>query len=245
MARGGRAFVFERRSVSTQGLGRETNEASSPRPEDLRKSSFVRACAVGLALAIALAVLCGASTPVVAQETGRPVPKAECGPTNRKETVQGRMTPAERFAPGPAKSFNCNLELISQHKGDGAGWGMVTYDRCAYYDTRIPRGVPGPSHPGAVVVDMSDSRKPQVSAYLDKSSGLVVNESMAIAPARKLMVAQYWSNVQNARYRDPPTRRLRCVTAPVRFWSAGYGAAGISPSLWLVSCGRHDVLHQS
>src|SRR5712692_8027201 len=72
-----------------------------------RRSLIRMVGTAGLGLAVALAALFAVpSRTVVAQEMVRPVPKAECGPNDRKETVQGRTTLAERFAPGQTKAFN-------------------------------------------------------------------------------------------------------------------------------------------
>ena len=80
-----------------------------------------------------------------AAEAGLNVPKATCGPNDRKETgLQGQTTVAERANGASEKGFNCNLELVSQYQGEGASDGFAWSDQCAYYGTdNNPDGVPG------------------------------------------------------------------------------------------------------
>src|SRR6266403_1643739 len=49
------------------------------------------------------------------------VPKATCGPNDHPETALQGQVPAALRAAG-FHGFNCNLELISQSKIDGANW---------------------------------------------------------------------------------------------------------------------------
>src|ERR1700759_3259904 len=56
----------------------------------------------------------------------RPVPKAVCGSRDRVETgLQGQTTIAERMTGQSEKSYNCNLELVGQFRGEGASWQMA------------------------------------------------------------------------------------------------------------------------
>ena len=98
-----------------------------------------------------------------------PVPKAECGLSDRTESgLQGQTTLAERVSGLSELGFNCNLELVGEFNGEGAKYQMTWFDDCAYYGTL---GSPAPSpllqHHGVVVVDASDPRHPQASSYLD------------------------------------------------------------------------------
>src|SRR5947207_12126477 len=56
----------------------------------------------------------------------RTVPKATCGPNDHPETALQGQVPAALRAAG-FKGFNCNLELLSQSKGDGANWQTTEY----------------------------------------------------------------------------------------------------------------------
>jgi hypothetical protein len=119
------------------------------------------------------------------------VPKAQCGPKDRTERVQGETTLAERFSPGPSKAYNCNLELIGQYTGEGSSIGMNVYESFAYVTTWKN---PDTKHPGVTVVDVSDPRRPKVSAYLDTPAVIEANESLAISKSRKLLLAAAWSS---------------------------------------------------
>jgi len=121
----------------------------------------------------------------------RSVPKAHCGQEDRTETVQGETTLAERFRPGPAQAYNCNLELIGQYVGEGSAAGMNVYGHWAYFTTWRN---PDTQHPGVTVVDASDARDPKVTAYLDSPGMIEANESLAISRSRKLMLGVAWSN---------------------------------------------------
>ena len=50
-----------------------------------------------------------------------PVPKAQCGPSNRTESgLQGQTTSKERASGDSKRGYNCNLELVGQFRGEGA-----------------------------------------------------------------------------------------------------------------------------
>ena len=119
-----------------------------------------------------------------------PVPKAHCGPHDRTESgLQGQTTLAERVSGLSEKGFNCNLELVGEFEGEGASFGFTWFDYCAYYGTGGGRGAPSPlqQHPGVVVVDASDPRHPQATAYLDDPAMLEPWESLRVNTKRKLL----------------------------------------------------------
>lgn len=119
------------------------------------------------------------------------VPKAQCGPNDRTESIQGETTMAERFQDGPPRAYNCNLDLVGQALGEGASIGMNTYDKWAYFTTWKN---PDTQHPGVTVIDASDIRNPKPSAYLNSFGMVEANESLAISKARKLLLAASWSS---------------------------------------------------
>src|SRR5438477_5748634 len=113
-----------------------------------------RSLALGL-LSISCVVLMGAGG------NGKPdggpipltVPKAVCGPNDHPETALQGQVPAALRAAG-FKGFNCNLELISQVRGDGANWQTTQFSQgnhvtCAYHGTASPAlSLPGRQHLG-------------------------------------------------------------------------------------------------
>jgi hypothetical protein len=78
-----------------------------------------------------------------------PVPKAQCGPSDRTESgLQGQTTWKERASGGSELGYNCNLELVGQFRGEGAFSqnGPSYFGHCAYMATenkpqqaRIPK----------------------------------------------------------------------------------------------------------
>jgi hypothetical protein len=115
------------------------------------------------------------------------VPKAECGKGDRVErALQGQTTLAERMTGAARTSFNCNLELVGQFKGEGATWQLAAFDKCAYYGTsngtdQVNKGV--------VVIDASDPTHPVAATYLDARAMLDPWESLKVNVTRKLLAA--------------------------------------------------------
>src|SRR5262245_10602181 len=82
-----------------------------------------------------------------------PVPKAVCGPGDKPETgLQGQVPIALRMQPGGFQGFSCNLQLLSQVRGEGANWQTTEWREgrgrnrkaCAYHGTASPnRSAPG------------------------------------------------------------------------------------------------------
>jgi hypothetical protein len=115
-----------------------------------------------------------------------PVPKANCGPQDRTETVQGQITLAERFSSEPQKAYNCNLELVGTFEGEGAGADVEVYSNCAYYSTAEN---PRMQHPGVAVLDTSNSRIPKAVSYLNSAAMLSAHESLEVSQTRGLLLA--------------------------------------------------------
>jgi len=133
-----------------------------------RKSALFYTCIIGL---VANGASCAQSVTLV--------PKPSCGPGDQTEAVQGQTTLAERFRPGPARAYNCNLELVGQFEGEGASADVEVFDRCAYYSTASMTPNPDMANPVAVL-DVSDSRKPKVTSYLSSPAMLGAQESLEI-----------------------------------------------------------------
>ena len=111
------------------------------------------------------------------------VPKATCGPGDRPETdLQGRVPPAERAA-GFA-GVDCNVDLIGQYRGQGAGIQLASYEHCAYYHTESADGVAG-----VVAVDLSDPTSPKETAFLTEAAVSDPWESLKVHAKRGLLAA--------------------------------------------------------
>ena len=117
-----------------------------------------------------------------------PVPKAQCGPSDRTEKgLQGQTTSQERASGDSQRGYNCNLELVGQFRGEGAFSqnGPSYFGHCAYMATE---NNPRQAHPGVVVIDVSDPKNPKATAYLaDTPAGLSPHETNKVNEARGLL----------------------------------------------------------
>jgi len=117
-----------------------------------------------------------------------PVPKAQCGPSDHTESgLQGQTTAVERSSGDSTHGYNCNLELVGQFRGEGAFSqdGPAYFSHCAYMATENDSHQ---AHPGIVVIDVSDPRNPQATAYLSETrAGLNPHENIKVNQARGLL----------------------------------------------------------
>jgi len=127
------------------------------------------------------------------------VPKATCGPNDHPETgLQGQVPAALRAA--GFKGFNCNLELVSQVRGDGANWQTTEFSNgahriCAYHGTASPTAsAPGRQNLGVPVIDITNANNPHTTAYLTTTSMLDPWESLKVNERRKLLAADNGQN---------------------------------------------------
>lgn len=113
----------------------------------------------------------------------QPVPKAVCGAGDVPEAgLQGQVPITERLA--GFGGYRCNLELVGQVQGEGAGWQHAWFEDCSYYGTA---NGDGQVNPGVVVVDASDSSNPRITAHLDTQGMLDPWESLKVNAPRKLL----------------------------------------------------------
>jgi uncharacterized protein (TIGR03382 family) len=123
------------------------------------------------------------------------IPTATCRSTDRPETgMSGETTAAERDAGSPLQgAFKCNADLVGQYQGEGASWQLTAWKNCAYFDQRHPADA-NPSgatetHPGVVVVDVSDPTRPTATTWLTADAMIDPWESVKVNPARQLLGA--------------------------------------------------------
>ena len=128
-------------------------------------------------------------------------PKADCGPGSRPETgMQGRVSPEDHSSGRAAKGFACNIELIGQYRipnaiGTVGGFKVERYvdasgHDCAYYDTTLMYPTNILDQEGGVnVVDMSDPKKPAVTASLMTPAMDTPHESLVVSQKRGLVAA--------------------------------------------------------
>src|SRR6267378_2976096 len=179
-----------------------------------------RKSATTLLIAVSCIALAGFGT---AEEKKKPgdgavaltVPKATCGPNDHPETALQGQVPAALRAAG-FKGFNCNLELLSQSKGDGANWQTTEYRNaignganqgkgngnksgtvCAYHGSAAPNtSLPGrnPATLGVPVIDVTEPSSPVRMGYLQTTSMLDPWESLKVNERRQLLAADNGQN---------------------------------------------------
>lgn len=121
------------------------------------------------------------------QPWDQPVPKAQCAADDMPETgLQGQVPLVDRVSGRSELGYSCNLELVGQYQGEGAGWQMAWMDDCAYMGTANGEGQ---TQPGVVVIDASDPTAPVPTAHLDSLGMLDPWESLKVNERRQLLGA--------------------------------------------------------
>jgi hypothetical protein len=147
-----------------------------------------------------------------------PLAKPLCQAGDRTETgLDGQLTLAERARGASTRPFNCNLAIVGEYAGQGAGHQLLWYGNCAYLTTdgydagqRVTaRNMPFLSpqqrkrlaglydpplqHPGIQVLDVSNPRAPRLTAHLDDPAALYPWETAAVNSQRALLgIAESW-----------------------------------------------------
>src|ERR1700687_4030277 len=104
------------------------------------KKELVKLFAVATAAVPGLLLTAAIASAQAISSDGFPasVPKAVCGPKDHTESgLQGETTQQERFGGDSERAYNCNLELVSEYRGEGAFSqdGPAYSGDCAYYGT--------------------------------------------------------------------------------------------------------------
>lgn len=117
----------------------------------------------------------------------QPVPKAQCAADDREETaLQGQVPLVDRVSGRAEQGYTCNLELVGQHQGEGAGWQLAWFEDCAYMGTANGEGQ---VDPGVVVFDVTDPTQPVPTRHLSSLSMLDPWESLKVNERRSLLGA--------------------------------------------------------
>lgn len=144
----------------------------------------------------------GTSRVVPPVSVGAPAtPKAACGPGSRPELgLQGRVSRAEHDSGRAAQGYNCNMELVGSYTvptsiGTVGGFKVERYtDKsgrdCAYYDTTLtyPTNF-GTGESGVNVMDMSDPKRPVLTARLETPAMLSPHESLVVSQQSGVLAA--------------------------------------------------------
>ncbi len=156
--------------------------------------------AAGLSLAAAVLAL-SAAPPAAGAGAGPflgPLPPPVCQAGDRTEKgVDGQLTAAERNSGASTKPFNCNLAIVGEYAGQGAGHQLMWYDHCAYIPTEGfdagQKDDPPLLHPGIQVLDVSDQSDPTYVTHLDDPAALYDWEDGSVNSGRALLgTAESW-----------------------------------------------------
>jgi hypothetical protein len=137
------------------------------------------------------------------------VTKAACGAGDKPETGLQGQVPAAMRASG-FEGFNCNLQLSSQSRNDGASWQTARFQNCLYYDTSIATA--NRTNLGVAVMDYSNTAKIAPTAFLTSKSMLDPWESLKVNERRQLLGATQATNG-----RGGPELDLYDLSADCRF----------------------------
>ncbi|MEV3902208.1 hypothetical protein AB0K11_07765 [Mycobacterium sp. NPDC050551] len=111
------------------------------------------------------------------------VPTANCRLGDRPETgLQGEVPLADRDSRRSTEGYHCNIDLLGQFQGPGAGWTSASYKNCVYIGSTFPHTQ------GVQVLDVSDPANPRPTAMLSEPA--MVNgtwESLKVNEARGLL----------------------------------------------------------
>ncbi|MBS4103365.1 LVIVD repeat-containing protein [Tsukamurella paurometabola] len=118
------------------------------------------------------------------------VGRADCRPGDRVETgIQGEVPLEDRKSRRSTKGYNCNIDLVGQDQGDGAGIVSPSYKNCSYISTSFPTNLVGGRGPGVRVIDNSDPKKPRQTAVLNELAMVTGTwESLKVNEKRGLLV---------------------------------------------------------
>ncbi|WP_067897714.1 LVIVD repeat-containing protein [Nocardia vaccinii] len=117
------------------------------------------------------------------------VDPASCRSGDRVETgIQGEVPLADRKSGRSRAGYNCNLDLVGQYQGLGAGPVSPSYEHCAYIASTFPTNLLGPEA-GVHVVDVSDPAHPVPTTVLSEPAMVGGTwESLKVNKARGLLV---------------------------------------------------------
>ena len=145
-----------------------------------------------------LAAAPGAHAAVAHRPFLGPLPPPHCARGDRTENgVDGQLTLKERQSGASKKAFNCNLVVVGEYEGQGAGHQLLWYRHCAYMTTEGyeagQKGVPPLRHPGIQVLDVANPHHPRYVTNLDDPAALYDWEDPSVNPERALLAtAESW-----------------------------------------------------
>ncbi|MFQ6392836.1 LVIVD repeat-containing protein [Nocardia sp. KC 131] len=117
------------------------------------------------------------------------VPRADCGAGSMPETgLQGDVPAADRNSRRSTQGYRCNMSMLGNFAGRGAGITSTSYENCAYMGSFFPGDLISEGR-GVQVLDVSDPANPRPTATLTEPAMLAGTwESLKVNAERKLLV---------------------------------------------------------
>ena len=186
---------------------------------------------LALILLLLVPLLPTGSSSAASHPTG-PTPRAACLPGGRPEPALQGQFPKRLFDDGSyVKGLYCNVRQVGTF-GSAGGYRVERYvdaagHECAYYDSTLlfPGSAIEPSGPGVYVLDMSDPRRPRLTARLTTPAMLSPHESLRLNQRRGLLAAGMGSPGTQAGFVDVYDVTQDC-RAPVLRSSTPLGIVG-------------------
>ncbi|MEU8901188.1 hypothetical protein [Nocardia sp. NPDC048505] len=116
-------------------------------------------------------------------------PRADCGPGSMPEPgLQGDVPAADRDSGRSTLGYSCNMSMVGQFAGRGAGITSTSFEHCAYLGSFFPGDLISEGR-GVQVLDVSDPAAPRPTATLTEPAMLAGTwESLKVNAERKLLV---------------------------------------------------------
>ncbi|MEV6280116.1 hypothetical protein [Nocardia sp. NPDC051832] len=116
-------------------------------------------------------------------------PRADCGPGSMPEPgLQGDVPAADRDSGRSTLGYRCNMTMLGQFAGRGAGITSTSFEHCAYMGSFFPGDLISEGR-GVQVLDVSDPANPRPTATLTEPAMLAGTwESLKVNVERKLLI---------------------------------------------------------
>ncbi|MEV0299157.1 hypothetical protein [Nocardia sp. NPDC050710] len=116
-------------------------------------------------------------------------PRADCGPGSLPEPgLQGDVPAADRNSGRSTQGYRCNISMVGNFAGRGAGITSTSFEHCAYMGSFFPGDLISEGR-GVQVLDVSDPADPRPTVTLTEPAMLAGTwESLKVNTERKLLV---------------------------------------------------------
>ncbi|MET7772209.1 hypothetical protein [Nocardia sp. NPDC005366] len=117
------------------------------------------------------------------------VPRADCGAGSMPEPgLQGDVPAADRDNGRSTRGYRCNMSMVGNYAGRGAGITSTSFEHCAYMGSFFPGDLISEGR-GVQVLDVSDPADPRPTVTLTEPAMLAGTwESLKVHADRELLV---------------------------------------------------------